>query len=170
MRRSRSVPVTTLQSSHSQPEQTYGPVVRVGPNRVAFCDHAAVQQIYRTHDFCKGAWYKLFSFGGTENSFNTMFVPHFQRIGSELLIDASYLVRDPVRHVQMRRWSAPAFRGENLRDAAAAIGVLVDAFVERIRTDRKAQVEGTFVLPWYQPGSGGFVDLVRFFRRLTVDG
>jgi len=69
----------------------------------------------------------------------------------------------------MRRWSASAFRGENLRVAAVTIGFEMDALVQRIQIDRKAQEEGSYMLPWYHQDSGGFVDLVKFYRRLTMD-
>lgn len=36
----------------------YGPVVRVGPNKVIFCDAAAMRSVYCIHKFDKSTYYK----------------------------------------------------------------------------------------------------------------
>ena len=38
--------------------ETYGPVVRVGPNKVIFCDAAAMRSVYCVHKFDKSTYYK----------------------------------------------------------------------------------------------------------------
>lgn len=38
--------------------ETYGPVVRIGPNKVAFCDATSTKSVYTTHKFDKSAYYK----------------------------------------------------------------------------------------------------------------
>ncbi|EIW76509.1 cytochrome P450 [Coniophora puteana RWD-64-598 SS2] len=38
--------------------ETYGPVVRVGPNKVIFKDLSAMRSVYSTHKFDKSSWYK----------------------------------------------------------------------------------------------------------------
>lgn len=38
--------------------ETYGPVVRVGPNKVIFCDAAAMRSVYCIHKFDKSVYYK----------------------------------------------------------------------------------------------------------------
>lgn len=37
---------------------TYGPVVRVGPNKVVFNDLATMRSVYSTHKFDKSSYYK----------------------------------------------------------------------------------------------------------------
>jgi len=54
--------------------QKYGPIVRIGPNRVAVADPASVREIYRTHAFRKGDAYSSLTFGGTQNSWITSYV------------------------------------------------------------------------------------------------
>jgi hypothetical protein len=38
--------------------QKYGPVVRVGPNKVAFCDVSSMRNVYSVHKFDKSTYYK----------------------------------------------------------------------------------------------------------------
>lgn len=38
--------------------ESYGPVVRVGPNKVVFCDAAATRSVYCVHKFDKSTYYK----------------------------------------------------------------------------------------------------------------
>ncbi|KAH7097739.1 cytochrome P450 [Auriculariales sp. MPI-PUGE-AT-0066] len=111
----------------------YGPVVRIGPNRVALNDAHAAHEVYRTHAFRKGVWYRLFTVRGLPNSFNTP---------------------DPVEHAQMRRWSAPAFRGDRLRAAGAALAPEMDDLVRRLRKEC---------------AGGAAVDTMYLFRRLSLD-
>jgi len=51
--------------------QRYGPVVRIGPNRVIFRNMDVVKTIYSTHNFRKSNWYDVFTFGGSKNIFST---------------------------------------------------------------------------------------------------
>lgn len=37
---------------------TYGPVVRIGPNKVAFCDATTMRSVYCVHKFDKSSYYK----------------------------------------------------------------------------------------------------------------
>ena len=37
---------------------TYGPIVRIGPNKVAFCDAGTMRSVYCVHKFDKSAYYK----------------------------------------------------------------------------------------------------------------
>ncbi|KAH7097733.1 cytochrome P450 [Auriculariales sp. MPI-PUGE-AT-0066] len=110
----------------------YGPVVRIGPNRVAFNDVEAVREIYRTHKFRKGGWYRPLTFGGTDNSFSTA---------------------DEALHAQFRRWSAPAFRGDNLRKAGLALEGEMDDLIGRIIRDS---------------AHGGPIEVFKLFRILSL--
>lgn len=38
--------------------ETYGPIVRIGPNKVAFCDVGTMRSVYCVHKFDKSAYYK----------------------------------------------------------------------------------------------------------------
>lgn len=38
--------------------EKYGPVVRIGPNKVAFCDATTMRSVYCVHKFDKSAYYK----------------------------------------------------------------------------------------------------------------
>ena len=38
--------------------KTYGPVVRIGPNKVAFCDLSTARNVYTVHKFDKSPYYK----------------------------------------------------------------------------------------------------------------
>lgn len=38
----------------------YGPVVRIGPEKVAFRDYAAMKDVYTTHKFDKSVYYETF--------------------------------------------------------------------------------------------------------------
>ena len=49
----------------------YGPVVRLGPNRVAVRDADAVKSVYTTHRFRKSSWYSMLEFGGVQNMAST---------------------------------------------------------------------------------------------------
>lgn len=50
--------------------QRYGPVVRVGPNRVAFRNVETMKTIYGTHRFRKSNWYSVFTVGGADHMFS----------------------------------------------------------------------------------------------------
>jgi len=51
--------------------QHYGPIVRVGPNRVLFRNVETIQTIYGTHDFRKSSWYSTITFSGAQNTLST---------------------------------------------------------------------------------------------------
>ena len=53
--------------------QRYGPVVRLGPNRVAFRNIDVVKTIYTTHDFRKSSWWTVLTFGGSQNMVSTKY-------------------------------------------------------------------------------------------------
>ena len=57
---------------YSLNDQRYGPVVRVGPNRVIFCNIDAVKTIYSTHRFRKSDWWSSLTFGGAQNMLSTV--------------------------------------------------------------------------------------------------
>lgn len=40
--------------------EKYGPVVRIGPNKVAFCDLTTMRSVYCVHKFDKSDYYKSF--------------------------------------------------------------------------------------------------------------
>ncbi|EJD53380.1 cytochrome P450 [Auricularia subglabra TFB-10046 SS5] len=94
----------------------YGPVVRVGSNRVVFNEAAVVKELYRTHKFRKTPFYENFTFGGVQNSFSTS---------------------DPSLHAKFRRWNSPAFRGDSMRSAGRVLIGEVDDIVNRLRIDCK---------------------------------
>ncbi|KAM3579467.1 hypothetical protein VKS41_007926 [Umbelopsis sp. WA50703] len=51
--------------------QTYGDVVRIGPNHVSIRDPSAVKQIYGTERFIKSNFYDVFKIDGHESIFST---------------------------------------------------------------------------------------------------
>ncbi|KAJ2960252.1 hypothetical protein NQZ79_g4399 [Umbelopsis isabellina] len=51
--------------------QTYGDVVRIGPNHVSIRDPSAVKQIYGTERFLKSNFYDVFKIDGHESIFST---------------------------------------------------------------------------------------------------
>jgi len=67
---------------------------------------------------------------------------------------ASPARRDPALHARLRRWSAPAFRGDNLRAAGHALEGEMSDLVERVRHDSK---------------DGASIDVFRLFRLLSLD-
>jgi len=137
--------------------QKYGPVVRIGPNRVAVADPASVLEIYRTHNFRKGEAYSALTFGGAENSWNTSYVIVCERHPLNTLISDHYsLVKlsDPAFHDRLRRWTAPAFRGDNLRAAGRALEGEMGALVRRILHDSQG---------------GAAVNVLRLFRLVSLD-
>ncbi|EJD50032.1 cytochrome P450 [Auricularia subglabra TFB-10046 SS5] len=113
--------------------QKYGPIVRIGPNKVAFSHLEDVYKIYRSEKFVKSDWYKGFTFGGRDNAFNT---------------------RDPVFHAKVRRWSAPALGGENLRNAAVHMNEVIGHLVDRIKNESR---------------TGEPIDVLHLFKLLGLD-
>ncbi|EJD41987.1 cytochrome P450 [Auricularia subglabra TFB-10046 SS5] len=113
--------------------QRFGPVVRIGPNKLALSNPDDVREIYRSHNFLKSNWYDGFTFGGMDNTFNT---------------------KDPVFHAKVRRWSAPAFRGDNLRGVAQEVKEVIGHFVERIKRESRG---------------GKAIDALHLFRLLSLD-
>lgn len=73
--------------------QRYGPVVRIGPNKIALSSPVDVRRIYSSESFLKSDWYDGLTFGGIDNIFT---------------------VRDPALHAAARRWCAPTFRRDAL--------------------------------------------------------
>lgn len=68
--------------------QTYGQIVRVGPNKVAFCDYATVKQVYAIGKFDKSVFYSSLQIDNHEQSmtalqrashakFRKAYVPHY---------------------------------------------------------------------------------------------
>ncbi|KAH7097796.1 cytochrome P450 [Auriculariales sp. MPI-PUGE-AT-0066] len=92
----------------------YGPVVRVGANRVAFNDVQAVHTIYRDYAFNKGDFFSHFTYGGKGNTVMTT---------------------DPVVHGRFRRWHAPGFRGDRLRKTAIELVEQMDDLADRLKAD-----------------------------------
>jgi len=68
--------------------QRYGPVVRLGPNRVAFRNIDVVKTIYTTHDFRKSSWWNILTFGGSQNMFSTQY-------GGPVHLNSSFLIDTP---------------------------------------------------------------------------
>ncbi|KAJ7463629.1 cytochrome P450 [Mycena latifolia] len=56
----------------------YGPVVRVGPNKIAFCDADVMRDIYLVHKFEKSSFYTVFKIGGIDQAFGyySLFSPN----------------------------------------------------------------------------------------------
>jgi len=67
--------------------QRYGPVVRTGPNRVAFRNIDTVKILYSSHDFRKSNYSNVLTFGGFHNMFSTKYVDC-------VLFGLSYLIAD----------------------------------------------------------------------------
>jgi hypothetical protein len=64
--------------------EKYGPVVRVGPNKIAFCDLASMRTVYSVHKFDKSEYYKSLL------TFVAMLAPLF--LSSELLCDQGMIM------------------------------------------------------------------------------
>ncbi|KAH7097798.1 cytochrome P450 [Auriculariales sp. MPI-PUGE-AT-0066] len=92
----------------------YGPVVRVGPNRVAFLDTQPIHEMYRAFAFNKAEWWKHGNFGGGTNTLIT---------------------NDSVQHARFRRWHSPGFRGDRLKKTAQALIGQMENLVERLHSD-----------------------------------
>ncbi|KAJ7450853.1 cytochrome P450 [Mycena latifolia] len=56
--------------------QTYGPVVRIAPNKVAFCDLGAMKSVYSTWKFDKSDYYKSLLTNDNDHAMTTL--PHAQ--------------------------------------------------------------------------------------------
>nr|BAL05175.1 cytochrome P450 [Phanerodontia chrysosporium] len=53
---------------------TYGPIVRIGPNKVAFCDAGTMRSVYCVHKFDKSAYYKSLLTNNNDHAMTTL--PH----------------------------------------------------------------------------------------------
>ncbi|KAI0782532.1 cytochrome P450 [Abortiporus biennis] len=53
---------------------TYGPVVRIGPNKVAFCDVSSMRSVYFVHKFDKSNYYKSLLTNNNDHAMTTL--PH----------------------------------------------------------------------------------------------
>lgn len=91
--------------------QEYGPVVRIGPNKIALSNLRDVRRIYGSEAFLKSDWYDGLTFGGTNNIF---------------------AVRDPALHADARRWCAPTFRGNALRSISLEIREILGHLMHQI--------------------------------------
>ncbi|KAH7099054.1 cytochrome P450, partial [Auriculariales sp. MPI-PUGE-AT-0066] len=92
----------------------YGPVVRIGPNRVVLLDSTAVHQLYRTLPFNKAEFMTLTTFGGGPNTLST---------------------NDSFLHAKFRRWHAPALRGTRMKDTALTLSQKMEDLVSRLVSD-----------------------------------
>ncbi|OCH89992.1 cytochrome P450 [Obba rivulosa] len=54
--------------------ERYGPVVRVGPNKVIFCDATTMRSVYSVHKFDKSSYYKSLLTNNNDHSMTTL--PH----------------------------------------------------------------------------------------------
>ncbi|KZV94364.1 cytochrome P450 [Exidia glandulosa HHB12029] len=113
--------------------ERYGPLVRIGPNKLAVANAEEVREIYRSHKFRKSAWYDAIRFGGIHNSISTS---------------------EPEFHSMLRRWSAPAFRGDNLRAVSDALREEMQQFVDRIERES---------------ARGEAIDMLHLFKLLSLD-
>ncbi|KAH7099062.1 cytochrome P450 [Auriculariales sp. MPI-PUGE-AT-0066] len=94
--------------------KTYGPVVRIGPNRVAFIDSEAVHKLHRLLPFNKAEFLTKMTFGGGPNTASTS---------------------DPTLHAKFRRWHAPALRGVRLRETAVILVQQMEDLISRLTAD-----------------------------------
>ncbi|EKM60141.1 uncharacterized protein PHACADRAFT_206323 [Phanerochaete carnosa HHB-10118-sp] len=53
---------------------TYGPIVRIGPNKIAFCDAGTMRSVYCVHKFDKSAYYKSIITNNNDHAMTTL--PH----------------------------------------------------------------------------------------------
>ncbi|KIY47760.1 cytochrome P450 [Fistulina hepatica ATCC 64428] len=90
----------------------YGPVVRIGPSKVAFCDATAAREVYTTYRFDKSSKYKAFKTNGGDHAFTTIehashslirkrysamyTIPHLCKFQPEMHDSARDLIEDPV--------------------------------------------------------------------------
>jgi len=133
--------------------QRYGPVVRVGANRVAFRNIDAVKTIYTTHRFRKSNWWNALTFGGEQNMLSARCVVS-EPLSRCLMIDVLLTCSDPGYHALCRRLSAPAFRGDNIRAAGDVLVQEMDNLVGRLRRDC---------------ADGSSVDVLKLFQMLSLD-
>ncbi|RDX55380.1 cytochrome P450 [Lentinus brumalis] len=58
--------------------ERYGPVVRVGPNKVAFCDLTTMRSVYCVHKFDKSPFYKALLTNNNDHAMTTL--PHSEHV------------------------------------------------------------------------------------------
>jgi len=68
-----------LQERLTDLPQRYGPVVRIGPNTVAFRNIETIKTIYSSHRFRKSSWYNVFTVGGSHTMFTHLYGGFFIR-------------------------------------------------------------------------------------------
>ncbi|KAI0089355.1 cytochrome P450 [Irpex rosettiformis] len=58
--------------------EKYGPVVRIGPNKVAFCDATTMRSVYCVHKFDKSPYYKSLLTNNNDHAMTTL--PHAEHV------------------------------------------------------------------------------------------
>ena len=144
--------MTVAVLAHIRLRQRYGPVVRVGPNRVIFRNIDTLKMIYSTHRFSKSSWYSVFTFGGGASMFATRCACRAFKYSCRRR--AHRFDRDPAYHARCRRIAAPAYRGETMRAASSLLLQEMQDLVDRLRRDC---------------ADGGSVDVLKLFPHLTLD-
>lgn len=105
--------VTQIERLH----QTYGPIVRIGPNECSISDGAALNAIYSEHGgFRKADCYENFDFQGHATIFSA---------------------RDGDYRARRSKAVAPLFSTANIRAGQAAIEACVKRFIERVRSEAR---------------------------------
>ena len=91
--------------------------------------------------------------------------PRYQHAPTVSVLNSMVGCSDPILHARLRRWSGPAFRGDNMRAAALALTDEMDDLVLRIQRDCGEDP----VLETTEGAPRGFVDAIKLFRRLAMD-
>ncbi|EPT00864.1 hypothetical protein FOMPIDRAFT_47141 [Fomitopsis schrenkii] len=68
---------------------TYGPVVRVGPNKVIFCDATAMRSVYCIHKFDKSSYYKSLLTNNNDHAMTTL--PHAEHAARRKAYSSHYI-------------------------------------------------------------------------------
>ncbi|KAJ5709463.1 hypothetical protein N7493_010797 [Penicillium malachiteum] len=103
--------------------QKFGPIVRVGPNELSFCDEASIKDIYgQSTNPCLKApqFYRGFTMTGTDSVFST---------------------RDRVLHARMRRLLANGLSQNGVLQFEAEIALIVQRYLDRIQKSTSQPVE-----------------------------
>ncbi|KAJ5723240.1 hypothetical protein N7488_001275 [Penicillium malachiteum] len=103
--------------------QKFGPIVRVGPNELSFCDEASIKDIYgQSTNPCLKApqFYRGFTMTGTDSVFST---------------------RDRVLHARMRRLLANGLSQNGVLQFEPEIALIVQRYLDQIQKSTSQPVE-----------------------------
>ncbi|CCM00466.1 uncharacterized protein FIBRA_02499 [Fibroporia radiculosa] len=91
----------------------YGPVVRVGPNKVVFCDATAMKSVYCVHKFDKSSYYKSLLTSAIVLP-SSLFITHNDRFFCRNNNDHAMTTLPNAQHAVRRKAYAPHYTPSNL--------------------------------------------------------